>query len=86
MKKNMNSFKRLLDEHYGWPCAFPFKFIMSAEKLPEILAFFPGEDYRIRSSETGKYISVTIHKHVSSSEEVARIYELAGKVRGVVCL
>lgn len=86
MAENTSNFRELLDANYCWPCAFPFKFIVPADKLQEILSLFPGEEHVCRSSRTGKYISVTIHKNVSSSEEVARIYELAGKTEGTICL
>ena len=86
MAVNENRFQELLNVNYCWPCSFPFKFIVPAEKLGDILALFPGEACTSRQSKAGKYVSVTIHKYVCSSEEVVRIYDQAGKINGVICL
>lgn len=86
MVENENNFRELLDVNYCWPCVFPFKFIVPSDKLQEILTLFPGEEHVCRASRTGKYISVTIHKNVCSSEEVVQIYELVGKTEGAICL
>jgi uncharacterized protein len=86
MTEKESHFKELLDANYCWPCSFPFKFIIPADKLETILELFPGEEYTSRPSRTGKYISVTIHKNVCSSEEVVRIYERVGTTEGVICL
>jgi putative lipoic acid-binding regulatory protein len=86
MTENSNRFQELLDANYCWPCSFPFKFIVPKEKLEDILALFPGEACTSRPSKTGKYVSVTIHKNVCSSEEVVQIYEQVGKISGVICL
>lgn len=76
----------MLDENYCWPCAFPFKFIIPAERLENVLALFPGEEYTSRPSKTGKYFSITIHKNMGSSDEVVQIYNRAGRINGVICL
>lgn len=86
MSEKESQFKDLLDANYCWPCAFPFKFIVPADKLDEILGIFPGEEYTSRPSRTGKYVSVTIHKNVCSGEEVVQIYEQVGKTEGAICL
>lgn len=86
MVENGSQFRELLEANYCWPCSFPFKFIVPADKLEEILALFPGEEHVCRPSRTGKYVSVTIHKNVCSSEEVTRIYALVGKTEGAICL
>jgi hypothetical protein len=86
MTEKESKFKELLDENYCWPCAFPFKFIIPADKLEAILNLFPGEEYACRPSRTGKYMSITIHKNVCSSEDVVRIYDLVGTTEGVICL
>ena len=86
MTEKESQFRDLLDANYRWPCSFPFKFIIPAEKRDEILALFPGEEYTCRPSKTGKYVSVTIHKHVSSSAEVLEIYNRFKTIEGVICL
>ncbi|MBN1545953.1 MAG: hypothetical protein JW902_04765, partial [Syntrophaceae bacterium] len=48
MSDQESRFKNLLDENYCWPCAFPFKFIIPAERLENVLALFPGEEYTSR--------------------------------------
>jgi len=81
-----SQFQDLLDANYRWPCSFPFKFIMPVEIRDEILALFPGDEYTSRPSKNGKYISVTIHKNVSSSTEVIEIYNRVKTIEGVICL
>lgn len=84
--KHHNTFQELLDRHHTWPCSFPFKFIVPAEKLNEILLLFPEEEPVLRSSKEGKYVSVTIHKRVHSSEEVMACYNRLTGTKGVICL
>jgi len=80
------SFRELLEEHYTWPCLFPFKFIAPAEKIADVLLLFPGEEPALRSSKGGKYISVTIRKHVTSGDDVIACYNRVGGIKGVICL
>ena len=79
-------FRELLDRHHTWPCSFPFKFIVPAEKLREILLLFPGEKPALRPSKEGKYIGITVHKHVQSSDEVLAYYNRLAGTKGVICL
>jgi len=86
MPNKESQFDDLLNANYCWPCAFPFKFIIPVERLDDLLVLFPGDEYTSRPSKTGKYVSVTIHKDMSSSDEVIRIYNRAGRIEGVICL
>jgi putative lipoic acid-binding regulatory protein len=81
-----HSFQELLDRRHTWPCLFPFKFIVPAEKLPDILSLFPEEEPVLRPSKGGKYVSVTIHKHVRSSDDVIACYNRLAGMEGVICL
>ena len=81
-----HTFRELLDRCHTWPCSFPFKFIVPAEKLHEILLLFPEEEPTLRSSKEGKYVSVTIRKRVCSSNEVLEYYNRLTGIKGVICL
>jgi len=86
MTEKESQFQNLLDANYRWPCSFPFKFIIPAARQDEILALFPGDEYTCRPSKTRKYVSLTIHKNVSSSAEVIEIYNRFKAIEGVICL
>ncbi|MDR2861058.1 MAG: DUF493 family protein [Syntrophobacterales bacterium] len=81
-----HTFRELLDRNHTWPCLFPFKFIAPMEKLHDILLLFPEEEPALRSSKEGKYVSVTIRKHVRSSDEVVACYNRLEGIKGVICL
>ena len=86
MTDKHHKFQKLLDQHYAWPCSFSFKFVAPAEKLQDVLLLFPDEKPVLRPSKEGKYVSVTIHKHVRSSDEVMVYYNRLTGIKGVICL
>lgn len=80
-----NGLRERLD-NLQWPLVYMFKFIVPVEKAEEIISIFGNENYTTRPSKTGKYISITSTKYVSSPEEVIDIYSQASKVDGVISL
>lgn len=69
-----------------WPGPYLFKFIAPQEKLPQLEAIFEGQDYELRSSSKGKYVSLSCEREMESSEAVIEVYEKATAIEGVMAL
>jgi hypothetical protein len=69
-----------------WPGPYLFKFIAPQEKLAELERLFEGEDYRLRPSSKGRYMSLSCELVMESSEAVIEIYEQATAIEGVMAL
>ena len=85
--KNMESFKKALDDNYSWPTTYTFKFISPPDKVNELTNLI-AKDLEItkRPSKTGKYLSLTFSKKINSTDEVIDIYLKAGTLAGVISL
>ncbi|GCC52598.1 DUF493 domain-containing protein [Chryseotalea sanaruensis] len=81
-----DSFREKLNQHYQWPTAYMFKFIVPSGKEPAVKNMFPSEDITEKLSANGKYISVTVQLKMNSAEEVIAIYQKASKVEGLIAL
>tara|TARA_R110000868_G_scaffold143075_20_gene360831 strand:- start:2516 stop:2764 length:249 start_codon:yes stop_codon:yes gene_type:complete len=77
--------KELLDNEHVWPSHYTFKFIVSAEKLGEVVEIL-GEGVVVKESSKGKYVSVTLHKLMDSSEAIIELYKKVATVEGVISL
>ncbi len=86
MSTSHTVFKQRLDEEHTWPGMYLFKFVVPKEKQQEIIQLFPDDKLTTKLSKEGNYISITVHKHMQSSDEVIEIYERAHKVEGVIAL
>ena len=80
-----SQFESLLDEQTDWPTTYMFKFIVPSEELEEIKQVLGGR-VKVRASRKGNYMSVTMRRHMTSSEEVISVYKAAGDVEGVIAL
>jgi putative lipoic acid-binding regulatory protein len=80
------SFRCRLEALLEFPCVYPFKFIVPAERLAEALALFPEGTATQRQSRTGKYISVSADLHMTCADEILIIYHQARAITGVVAL
>lgn len=79
--------KSLLDATHTWPTDFPFKFIVKQESVKDFLAHFPEIlIHHERPSTGGKYVSITMHLRMQSSDEVLAIYAKARGFPGVIAL
>lgn len=85
-KTDMSTFKIFLDENYEWPCQYLFKFIVPKGQIVAIKDLFSDCEIKERPSKTGKYISVTFFKTMSSSNEVLECYEKTSDIQGVIAL
>ena len=81
-----DGFKKKLDEVHLFPEYYVFKFIVPENRKKEVLSLFKREEISIRSSKSGKFVSITARCYMSSSEEVISIYQMAAKIEGIVAL
>jgi uncharacterized protein len=78
--------KQLLDNEYIWPSKYIFKFVVRADKLKELKEIVGEEGLSEKESSKGKYISLTIVRNMSSSEEVINFYEKVYVIEGIIAL
>ncbi len=77
--------KELLDTEYIWPAEYTFKFIVSSERLGELVEIL-GNGVIVKESAKGNYVSVTLPAIMDSSDEVLNIYKKVARVEGVISL
>ena len=83
----LNSFKEKLDKFYAWPSLYTFKFIVPIGKQEELRQLFPLHTTATeKSSQNGKYVSLTYHMMMPSGESVVEVYKKAAAIEGIVAL
>lgn len=81
------SFKEKLDRHYAWPALYVFKFIVPLEKKNQLLQLFPRHVTSTeKTSEKGKYVSLTYQMMMPSSESVIDVYKKVSAIEGIIAL
>lgn len=83
---SQEKFRDLLDQSYQWPDYYEFKFIAKAQEKDQIIALLVGFTISETPSAKGNYISVSARKLMKSTQEVLDVYELIGKIKGVISL
>lgn len=83
----LNAFREKLDKFYAWPSLYTFKFIVPAARQDLLRQLFPlhttaGE----KSSQKGKYVSLTYQMMMPSSDSVIDVYKKASVIEGIVAL
>ncbi|MEK6625791.1 MAG: DUF493 family protein [Bdellovibrionota bacterium] len=82
--------RELLEKNYSWPAPYLFKFIIPTEKEVEFKNILGldvmVQQYEVRASGKGKYLSFTFSMSFCSSDEVIEIYRKAVKIQGVLSL
>ncbi len=81
--------KKQLEDSTDWPSVYMFKFIVPADnkKLALVESLFsPQAKITTRSSNNGKYVSVTGRVVMLSAEEVINKYKEAAKIDGLIAL
>lgn len=85
--KWLNSFREKLDTFYAWPSLYTFKFIVPADQQEHLRQLFPLHTTATeKSSEKGKYVSLTYQMMMPSSESVIDVYKKAAVIEGIVAL
>ena len=82
----ISNFRTKLDEHYGWPALYIFKFIVPIGKENELKNLFPLHTSTDKLSTQGNYISVTFRMMMPSSDAVIEIYERVSAIEGLISL
>jgi len=89
LKSEMPNFDRLrglLDEKYDWPAEYTFKFISLAGQAQEVARFFLRDSVKVRHSENGRYVAMTIKRKVESADEIVSVYQEVGQIKGVISI
>lgn len=79
-------FRKKLERSHSWPALYIFKFIVSSDKEEELTNLFPKNKVKMKSSKTGKYISLTAEIMIGSSDQVVAIYKKAHIIEGLIAL
>jgi hypothetical protein len=82
VSKRYSTLKAKLEVFETWPHRYTFKFIVPADKRPELEALFHGLEYSLRPSRTGKYFSLTCVREMPTSESVVQVYERVSEIEG----
>ncbi len=89
MNTDLESLRKSLDENHKWPGPYMFKFIVPDEEVPVNMAlnlFGPKAKVDIKSSKTGKYLSITGVEIMQNAEKVIQKYEKAAQIKGLMAL
>ena len=78
--------KQRLDEAHQWPESYLFKFVVPSSKKGELLSKMPGGLVHERLSSSEKYVSVSLHAVMNSSDEVVAVYREVSSIEGIVTL
>jgi putative lipoic acid-binding regulatory protein len=82
------NFKEKLESVQTFPGSYTFKFIITggAEKVDELKAVLPNDEFIHQPSKTGKYVSITVNKQVQNADEVIAVYKQVGAIKGIMML
>jgi putative lipoic acid-binding regulatory protein len=80
--------KNLLNHNYRWPCSYTFKFIVPAPQLDKLKELIAEDGFFLdaKSSSSGKYVSLSATKCLSSADEVFVIYSKVSIIDGLIAL
>lgn len=82
--------KLQLEDTTTFPAKYLYKFIVPTDgkQVDEVQALFNngGAVINTKKSKTGKYVSVSIHLTVKSSDEVIEYYQKAEVIKGIISL
>jgi uncharacterized protein len=85
-KEWIESFRQKLDQHYGWPSLYIFKFIVPKGKEDDLKKLFPQHTSVEKFSKQGNYASITVQMMMPSSQAVIDIYIQASVIEGLIAL
>ncbi|WGH76634.1 DUF493 family protein [Tenacibaculum tangerinum] len=82
--------KSQLEDTTTFPAKYLYKFIVPTDgnQVQEVQDLFNngGAVINTKKSKTGKYVSVSIHLTVKSSDEVISYYKKAESIKGIISL
>ena len=83
----LESFREKLDNFYAWPSLYTFKFIVPTVKQDDLRQLFPMHTtVTEKTSEKGKYISLTYQMMMPSTDSVIAVYQKVAVIKGIVAL
>lgn len=82
------NFKEKLENVQTFPGLYVFKFILTGgiDKLKELRAVLPEDQFIETPSKTGKYISVTVKKWMQNADTVVDVYKKVAEIKGIMML
>ncbi|MBO9672325.1 MAG: DUF493 domain-containing protein [Sphingobacteriaceae bacterium] len=80
--------KEKLESVERFPGVYNFKFIITGglDKIKDLRAILPDDEFIEQPSKTGKYLSITVKKQVQNADEVIAVYKQAGNIKGIMIL
>ena len=80
--------KEKLESVEKFPGIYNFKFILTGgvEKIQDLRAVLPNDEFLEQPSKTGKYVSITVKKQVQNADEVIAIYKQTANIKGIMTL
>jgi putative lipoic acid-binding regulatory protein len=80
--------KEKLESVEQFPGIYNFKFIITGglDKIQDLRAILPDDEFIEQASKTGKYVSITVKKTMQNADEVIAIYKQAGNIKGIMVL
>jgi putative lipoic acid-binding regulatory protein len=80
--------KEKLESVEQFPGVYNFKFIITGglDKIQDLRAILPDDEFIEQASKTGKYVSITVKKIMQNADEVIAIYKQAGNIKGIMIL
>lgn len=80
--------KEKLESVEQFPGIYNFKFIITGglDKVQELRAILPNEEFIEKPSKTGKYVSITVKKEMKNADEVIAIYKQTATITGIMTL
>lgn len=89
--QSFDNLRRLLDDEHQWPGYYEFRFIAPSETIDQVIDELnrvkgEREEISLKDSRTGKYVSVSLKKYISQTDEVIQIYQRIVKIKGVISL
>lgn len=80
--------KEKLESVEKFPGIYNFKFILTGgvEKIEDLRAVLPNDEFLEQPSKTGKYVSITVKKQMQNADEVIAIYKQTANIKGIMTL
>lgn len=80
--------KEKLESVEQFPGIYNFKFIITGglDKIQDLRAILPDDEFIEQASKTGKYVSITVKKTMQNADEVIAVYKQAGNIKGIMIL
>ena len=80
--------KEKLESVEKFPGVYNFKFIITGglDKIQDLRAILPNDEFIEQPSKTGKYVSITVKKTMQNADEVIAVYKQAANIKGIMIL